>query len=48
MDKTLGVPSVAQWAKNPTAVSRVTVEVKVRSWPSAVSYKGSGVAIAVT
>ena len=27
----LGVPALAQWVKNPTAVARVTVEARVRS-----------------
>ena len=31
--KPLGVPTVAQWVKNPSAVAQVTVEARV--WPLA-------------
>ena len=44
----LGVPTMAQEVKNPTAVAQVTAEVQVQSsaWHSGV--KGPGVATAAT
>ena len=43
----LGVPAVAQWVKNPTAVAWGAVEVWIQSLVQYSGLKGSGVAAAV-